>query len=113
MAVGATYLGFLAQLPPEVVLGSFTGAIIYLLGATHKPKWMWMLLFTVAFMAGLLGGPTISSVVSAGLKLVGIQLVLVPPGMGAMISAACVVNVLIWVRDNPSYFFRKKQEDKA
>lgn len=113
MAVGATYVAFLSQMPPEVVLGSFTGAVIFLLGVKDKPKWQWMLLFTVAFMAGLLGGKGISDLIEAMLNLVKIQ-VRVPHGMGAMMSASCTISFISWIRDNPTYFFRKaKKEEQA
>lgn len=113
LAMGATYLGFLSQLPPDAVLGSFTGAVIFLLGVSNKPKWQWVLLFTVAFMAGILGGPTVSHIIEAVLKLVGLE-VKVPLGMSSMASAACTVNFISWVRDNPSVFLRRgKATDKG
>lgn len=116
MAVGATYLGFLAQLPPDVVLGSFTGAVIFLLGVSNKPKWQWVLLFTVAFMTGILGGGGVCSIAASILKLIHVTDVVMPPGMGAMIAAATVVNFISWIRDNPNFFFRRgkdKKEDPA
>lgn len=112
IAVGTTYLGFLSQLPPEVVLGSFTGAVIFLLGASNKPKWQWVLLFTAAFMSGILGGDYVAALVSALLKLLAVD-VLVPQGMGAMASAACVVNFIGWIRDNPTFFFRRGKDKET
>ena len=111
-AVGVTYLSFLASMPPDLVLGSFTGAIIFLLGVSNKSKRMWLLLFSAAFMTGLLGGPTISAIVQGGLNLVNIKAV-VPQGMGGMVSAACVVNVISWLRDNPTFFIRKGKGEQA
>lgn len=111
MAVGATYLGFLAQLPPDIVLGSFTGAVIFLLGVSDKPKWQWMLLFTTAFMAGILGGTTVATIAAGLLRIVSIEVV-VPQGMGAMAAAACIVNFIGWIRDNPTHFFRRRGSDK-
>lgn len=113
MAVGATYLGFLSQLPPEVVLGAFTGAVIFLLGVSNKPRWQWMLLFTVAFMTGILGGHGISSMVAAILKVVRVDGVIVPPGMGAMLAAATTINFISWIRDNPNFFFRRGKDKEG
>lgn len=107
-AFGATYVAFLAQLPPDLVLGSFTGAVIFLLGVKEKPKWQWMALFTVALMAGLLGGENVAEIASGAIALVGIK-VNVPKGMGAMLSASCTVSVLGWLRDNPTFFLKKKE----
>lgn len=112
LAVGATYVGFLTQLPPELVLGSFTGAVIFLLGVSNKPKWQWLMLFSVAFMAGLFGGPTVCGIIEGALRLIGISTT-APLGLGAMASAACTVNVIGWVRDNPTYFIRKGKGDAA
>ena len=116
IAVGATYLGFLSQLPPDVVLGSFTGTVILLLGVSNKPKWQWVLLFTVAFMTGILGGSGVCDIAAGILKLVHITDIKMPPGMGSMIAAATVVNFISWIRDNPNFFFRRgkdKKEDAA
>lgn len=114
-AVGLTYLTFMTSLPPDVVLGAFTGSVIFLLGSTTKPRWQWMLLFTVAFMAGLLGATQIADIGSGLLHLVGLE-ARVSGGMGAMVSATCVINVLGWLRDNPTAFLQKiglKKGDEA
>lgn len=114
IAVGTTYLGFLSQLPPDVVLGSFTGAVIFLLGVSNKPKWQWVLLFTVAFMTGILGGSGVTSIAAGIFKFLHITDVVMPAGMGSMVAAATVVNFIIWIRDNPTFFFRRgKDSDKG
>lgn len=109
-AFGATYVAFLANMPPDLVLGSFTGAVIFLLGVKDKPVWQWMLLFSVALLAGLLCGPSVADIASGAIKLVGIKVTL-PQGMGGMISASCTVSALSWLRDNPTYFFKKKERE--
>jgi hypothetical protein len=106
MAVGVTYVAFLTSFPPEAVLGSFTGAVIFLLGASNKPKWQWVLLFSLAFMAGLLGAKSVSEVFAGLLGLVGLKIP-VSMGLGAMFSASCVINVAIWFRDNPTALFKR------
>jgi hypothetical protein len=106
-AFGLTYMAFLASMPPEVVLGAFTGSIVFLLGVSNKPKWQWMLYFALAFMSGLLGAGMMSSVIAGILGLIHIK-VAVPPGMGALISASCVVNILVWVRDNAGRILRER-----
>lgn len=113
IAVGTTYLGFLIQLPPEAVLGAFTGAVIFLLGATHKPKWQWLLLFTAAFLTGVLGGSYLAALGTAALRSITGLDITIPLGMGAMASAACIVNVVEWLRDNPNIFFRHGQHKES
>lgn len=111
-AVGVTYLMFLTSLPPDAVLGSFAGSVIFLLGTTNKPKWQWLLYFIVAFLAGLLGGKVMADVASGLLSLAHIP-VEVPGGLGAMVSAACTINVISWFRDNPAFFWTRKQGGQA
>ena len=114
IAVGTTYLGFLSQLPPDVVLGSFTGAVIFLLGVSNRPKWRWVLLFTIAFMTGILGGGVVSGMIASIFALIRVKNVVVPPGLGAMVAAATMVNFIMWIRDNPTFFFhRGKSPDKG
>ena len=106
MAVGLTYVSFLSQQPPEVVLGAFTGSVIFLLGTSNKPKWQWLLLFTVALLVGLLGANTMAEIVQGVLGLFKLNIT-VPLGLGAMLSSSCVVNVVMWLRDNPSVLLRR------
>ena len=109
-ATGITYVGFLAQLPPDLVLGAFTGSVIFLLGVTTKPKWQWVVLFTLAFMSGVLGGPTVSHIAGEALKIISIE-VAFPSGMGAMLASATTINFLGWLRDNPTFFFKKLKKE--
>ncbi len=113
IAVGTTYLGFLSQLPPDVVLGAFTGAVIFLLGVSNKPKWQWVLLFTVAFMTGILGGSGVCSMAASILALIHVKDVIMPPGMGSMVAAATVINFIGWIRDNPNFFFRRGKDKEG
>lgn len=106
--VGAAWVSLLAQVPPDLVFGAFGGATIYLLGIKQKPKWQWALLFTISFMCGMMGGPMVSSIVSGALAIIKIT-AKVPQGLGAMTAAAVTVNALTYLRDNPSFFFRKRE----
>lgn len=106
-ATGLTWMGLLANLPPEAVLGAFSGAIVFLLGVSNKKPWEWMLLFSASLIAGLLGASTIAGIVSGAFGLVGIKLT-TSLGLGAMASATCTVNVLIWMRDNASRIAAKR-----
>lgn len=112
VVVGTTYLAFLTALAPEVVLGAFAGSVIFLLGATNKPKWQWLLYFIVAFLAGLLGANTVANIASQALGIVRITAE-VPEGFGALLAAACTINTLGWFRDNPAFFWTRKSGDEA
>lgn len=106
-ATGVTWLAFLAHMPPEAVLGAFSGAIVFLLGVTNKKPWEWMLLFSASLIAGLLGASTIAGIVSGAFGLVGIKIT-TSLGLGAMASATISVNLLIWLRDNASRIAAKR-----
>jgi hypothetical protein len=105
-AAGATYVTFLTQMPPDIVLGAFAGSVIFLLGVNNKPKWQWLIYFLIAFLAGLLGAKPVAGIGEGMLGLVGIQVQL-SHGLGAMFAAACTINVISWFRDNPSVLLQR------
>ena len=113
-ATGVTLLSFFTGIPPEITLGAFSGSVIFLLGNTSKPKWQWLLLFVVAFLAGILGAEPSAAIAGGLLSLVHIS-VNIPLGMGALASAACTINFVGWLRDNGAakFFGKKKTEDAA
>lgn len=111
-AVGVTYLTYMTALPPEIVLGSFAGSVIFLLGTNNKPKWQWLVYFLIAFLTGVLGGSTVTDIGEALLGLVGIRVQL-SAGIGALFAAACTINFVSWFRDNPSVLILWKKGDKA
>lgn len=111
VALGITYLTFVAALAPEVVLGAFAGSVIFLLGATNKPKWQWVLYFIVAFLAGLLGAKTVAGIAQEALAIVRLT-VEVPQGFGALLAAACTINTLGWFRDHPAFFWTRNSGDQ-
>lgn len=104
---GTTYMSFISNLPPDIVMGAFTGAVVFLLGAKDKPKWMWLIFFLVAFMVGVLGADSVAGILSGSLAIIAIP-VTVPNGFGALLSAACAINFISWIRDNPVFFLKQK-----
>lgn len=114
-ATGISFAAFLAQLPPEVVMGAFMGSVLYLLGNKDKPKWQWVLLFVISFIAGLLGANFVADLLTGAVGLLSIK-VAVPTGLGAMLASSCAVNILSKMRDNPTalvgWFGRKLPEKK-
>ena len=106
-AVGAaSYTAFFTQTPPSIVLGAFAGSVIFLLGVQNKPKWQWLVYFLIAFLAGLLGATPVAAIFKGLMALVHID-VDFPHGLGAMFSAACTINVIIWFRDNPAVLLQR------
>lgn len=110
VAAGVAYATFLSTMAPEIVLGAFTGSVIFLLGASNKPKWLWIVYFVVAFLTGVLGAHTVAAITSEMLAILRITAE-VPEGFGALLAAACVINTLGWFRDNPAFFWTRKSGD--
>ena len=110
-AAGIGFLAYIAALPAEVVMGAFAGSVIFLLGSKNKTTWQWLISFVIAFMTGLLGSTLIAEICGGILALIHIT-VSVPHGLGAVMAAACTINIVSMFRDNPSLFIsRLKRED--
>lgn len=107
VAGGVAFLAYLGALAPDIVLGAFAGSVIFLLGTHAKSKWLWLLYFIVAFLAGLLGAATASDIAEEALRLSHIKAT-VPDGFGALIAASLTVSVLGWLRDNPALLLLRK-----
>ena len=112
VAAWLTYLAFLVNTPPEIVLGAFTGSVIFLLGSSNKSKWLWLLYFVTAFLSGLLGAQAIADLLSELFSDMHIN-VKISAGFGGVVAAACTINTLGWLRDNPALFWSRKQGDKS
>lgn len=111
-AAGIGYLAFIASLPPEVVMGAFAGSVIFLLGSKNKTTIQWLLLFVLAFLTGILGSTLVAEICGGFLGLIKIP-VSVPNGIGAIIAAACTINIVSWFRDNPAFFFSRKKNEEG
>lgn len=112
IVVGVSYLTFIVSLPPGVVLGSFAGAVVFLMGKCITSKCLTATYFIVAFLAGLLGAAPVAEISEGILALLRIS-VTIPHGLGALISAAVTLNVIGWFRDNPSFFMLRKSGGKS
>lgn len=110
IAAGITGATLMTSLPPHVVIGSFAGATLFLLGVKEKPKYQWVLLFNIAFFCGLIAGPTAAAILSQVLAMLHLTIT-IPQALGSTIAAACTVNMINWLRDNPT-FFTKKDKDQ-
>lgn len=112
-AAGIGYLAFIASLPPEVVMGAFAGSVIFLLGSKNKTTMQWLVLFLLAFLTGIIGSTLVAEICGGLLGLIRIT-VSVPHGIGAIVAAACTINIVSLFRDNPAFFFSRffqKKED--
>lgn len=109
---GATYVAFLTQMAPDVVMGAFAGSVIFLLGVKNKPKWQWLAYFLIAFLAGLMGAPTVSGICESLLELLHIKAKL-SHGLSAMFAAAVTINVISWFRDNTAVLLQRLKKGEV
>jgi hypothetical protein len=95
-AVSLTGVAILALLPgvdAAVVLGAFSGAVVFVMASDELTAAKKIGFFLPSFFAGLLGAST-------GVKVIESALfggVAVSPGVGALVVATTAVKLLIWL----------------
>lgn len=93
--------GLFAMLPgvdAGVVLGAFAGASVFVLNS-NDIKWPRKVAYLLlAFAAGLIGAPMATSIID----FLTPEKVQVPHSVGALVSAAIVIKLLIWLIDRAS-----------
>jgi hypothetical protein len=90
---GVAIISLLPGVDAAVVLGSFSGAVVFVMASDelNAPKKIGF--FLPSFFAGLLGAAT-------GVKIIETVLfgsVTVSPGVGALVVATTAVKLLIWL----------------
>ena len=102
---GVTLVGLLSGLDAGVVIGAFAGAVVFVLSASEFPIWKRLAFFIVAFVLGVLTANFSTSVLST----VAPESVTVEKPIGALVSSATIVWILIAVisrAKNPTFNFR-------
>lgn len=91
--------GMLALFPgvdAGIVLGSFSGAAVFVLSSNDYPAWKKLAYLALAFFAGCLAAPTFAGLLAIPMP----DSVHVPPAVGALIAAALVIKLLLWLIEN-------------
>lgn len=90
---------------PAVMIGAFTGAVLFIITNDTSSKSQHFGLFVVSFLGGVLCANWSASALSAALP----ETLQVNLGMAALISSACVVRLLQYLMkltNNPSGWLR-------
>lgn len=78
---------------PAVVLGSFSGAVVFVMASDELSAAKKVGFFLPSFFGGLLTAKMASSIMALMLP----SSVAVSPGVGALITASVVVKTLLWL----------------
>lgn len=88
-----TLLSMFPGIESAVVLGSFAGAVVFVLSSADLSPIAKAASFVVSFIAGCIGAGFMAGMVSALTP----QPVTVPEGVGALLAAALAVRLLMWL----------------
>lgn len=86
-------LALLPGVDAAVVLGAFSGAVVFVMASDELTPAKKIGFFLPAFFAGLLGAATGVKVIESAL----LGSVSVSPGVGALVVATTAVKLLIWL----------------
>lgn len=103
----ATFAGFWANTEAGVILGALAGALIYVL-TSHNLSIIERCMYGVAaFISGILAAPMATRVINtiAGQYLPGTDGAGIPESLGAMVSAATAITIVLAIK--------KRAEKKA
>lgn len=102
---GVTLVGLLSGLDAGVVIGSFAGAVVFVLSASEFPIWKRLVFFGISFILGVLTAGFAASMIST----VTPDSVAVEKPIGALVASASVVRVLMFIiskSSNPTLNFK-------
>ena len=89
----ASLLTLLPGVDPAVVIGAFTGAMLFILSDESIGKFKRLGLFVASFLGGSLCAQWVAILLSTFLP----ASLPVNPGMAAIVAAACVVRILQYI----------------
>ena len=93
LALLSTYPG----IDPTVVLGAFTGALVFIATTAELGNLRKAILFLSAFLTGTFAADMVAAVIGLFLPAA----VRVPPAVGALLAAALTVHLLQWLLRKP------------
>ena len=98
-----TFASLTPGVPAAVVLGSFAGAVMFVVVANDFSIWKKLLLFLASFVAGFLGAETTARLLETCLPIQTVD-----HGVGALVAGAIAVRLLMFVTarlDDPASLF--------
>lgn len=92
VAVATAGAGWWAGLDSGVVIGSFTGAVFFLISSTELKLFARAGYFVVSFFCGVIAAPFVAEVITLGLPGTRTS---APVALGALITAAVAIKFLL------------------
>ncbi|QNM96384.1 putative holin [Chitinimonas koreensis] len=99
--LGVTLLALFPGLDAATVLGAFAGAAVFVVSARELTRWQRLAYFAAALAAGVVLGRFAADLLTGWLPM----RVAIPAGVGALLSSAVVIKLLLWLigqADNPA-----------
>lgn len=90
-----TLLSYWAGIPSGVIIGSFAGAVIYVLTNSDVPLFKRLSFFFISFVVGIIGAGYTAKVIEGFTRLWTQSEINVDHSVGALIAAALAIKVLI------------------
>lgn len=108
---GVGFLTFLPVFDAAVLLGSFSGASVFVLSRHEFKLWKKLVFLVLAFINGVIAAPFSTAVLQNLMPLSG---VVVSDGVGALLAASLSTKFLIFLieRDVADFFSLKVQKEK-
>ncbi|MCG9124303.1 phage holin family protein [Laribacter hongkongensis] len=96
--LGAALLASFPGIDAGIVLGAFAGAAVFVLSSKDLHTLKKLAYLALAFFAGVLAAPMFAALLATVLP----ASVAVPTSVGALLSAALVIKLLLWVIEQAS-----------
>lgn len=90
-----TLLSYWAGIPSGVIIGSFAGAVVYVLTNSDVPLFKRLSFFLISFVVGIIGAGYAAKVIEGFTRILTQTEVTVDHSVGALIAAALAIKLLL------------------
>lgn len=90
-----TLLSYWAGIPSGVIIGSFAGAVVYVLTNSDVPLFKRLSFFLISFIVGIIGAGYAAKVIEGFTRILTQTEVTVDHSVGALIAAALAIKLLL------------------
>lgn len=90
---------------PDIIIGAFAGSVVFVASAVDFMFWTRLMLFTASIFIGVTTSSFTAQVLSLVINKILSADLQVPPALGAAISAAAAVRLLMYLSLRPKKMF--------
>lgn len=90
-----TLLSYWAGVPSGVVIGSFTGAVVYVLTNSDIPIFKRLTFFLISFVVGIMAADYFTKIIEATTTLFIRREIQVDTSIGALVASAIAIKLLL------------------